>query len=160
MAKIDSPITKRGLKEIQDELESLIKNDREEIKQAIAEARALGDLSENAEYQYAKEKQSHIEGRIAQLQGILATARVIEVGKIESETIVFGATVTLYDIEKETTVTYQIVGNDEADINKGRISFLSPLGKALMGKEAGDEIIVKAPKGDIEYEIQSFEFIE
>ncbi len=160
MAKTESPITARGLKEVKEELESLIKNDREEIKQAIAEARALGDLSENAEYQYAKEKQSHIEGRIAQLQGILATSRVIEIGKIESDTIVFGATVTLYDAEKDTTLTYQIVGNDEADINKGRISFMSPLGKALMGKEAGDEVIVKAPKGDIEYEIQSFEYIE
>ncbi|MCK5884744.1 MAG: transcription elongation factor GreA [Bacteriovoracaceae bacterium] len=160
MANIESPITKRGQQEVQTELESLIRNDREEIKQAISEARALGDLSENAEYQYAKEKQSHIEGRISHLQGILATSRVIEIGKINSQKIVFGATVTLFDAAKDTTLTYQIVGNDEADINKGRVSFLSPLGKALMGKEEGDEVIVKAPKGDIEYEVESFEFIE
>lgn len=160
MAMNELPITARGLKEIESELERLIRVDREEIKKAISEARELGDLSENAEYQYAKERQSHIEGRIAQLQGIIATSRVVEIGKIKSDKITFGATVTLLDLEKETTITYQIVGNDEADINKGKISYLSPLGKALIGKQSGETVIVRAPKGNIEYEIDAFEYID
>ncbi len=160
MAMNELPITARGLKEIESELERLIRVDREEIKKAISEARELGDLSENAEYQYAKERQSHIEGRIAQLQGIIATSRVVEIGKIKSDKITFGATVTLLDLEKETTTTYQIVGNDEADINKGKISYLSPLGKALIGKQSGETVIVRAPKGNIEYEIDAFEYID
>lgn len=160
MAMNELPITARGLKEIESELERLIRVDREEIKKAISEARELGDLSENAEYQYAKERQSHIEGRIAQLQGIIATSRVVEIGKIKSDKITFGATVRLLDLEKETTITYQIVGNDEADINKGKISYLSPLGKALIGKQSGETVIVRAPKGNIEYEIDAFEYID
>lgn len=160
MAMNEMPITARGLREVENELERLIRVEREEIKKAISEARELGDLSENAEYQYAKERQSHIEGRIAQLQGIMANSRIVEVGKIKSDRITFGATVTLLDVEKETTLSYQIVGNDEADISKSRISYLSPLGKALIGKQAGETITVRAPKGNIEYEIDSFEYIE
>lgn len=160
MAMNEMPITARGLREVENELERLIRVEREEIKKAISEARELGDLSENAEYQYAKERQSHIEGRIAQLQGIMANSRIVEVGKIKSDKITFGATVTLLDVEKETTLSYQIVGNDEADISKSRISYLSPLGKALIGKQAGETIAVRAPKGNIEYEIDSFEYIE
>ena len=160
MAMNEMPITARGLREVENELERLIRVEREEIKKAISEARELGDLSENAEYQYAKERQSHIEGRIAQLQGIMANSRIVEVGKIKSDRITFGATVTLLDVEKETTLSYQIVGNDEADISKSRISYLSPLGKALIGKQAGETIAVRAPKGNIEYEIDSFEYIE
>lgn len=153
-----SPITKDGILAIQSELDHLIKTERESLKVIIAEARDLGDLKENAEYHAAKEKQSIVEGRIGQLQGIIAGATIVDIDTIESDKIVFGATVKLFDIEKDTTVTYQIVGTDESDTSKGKISFTSPLGKALIGKEEGDTIIVKAPKGDIEYEVESFRF--
>ena len=152
------PITANGEKRLQDELNQLIKVDREEIKQKISEARELGDLKENAEYHSAKEKQALLEGRISQLQGILAGSQVIDPTSIKSDKIVFGATVTLVDVEKGTEVIYQIVGKDESNIAQGKISFLSPLGKALIGKEEGDTVLVKAPKGDIEYEVQQFEF--
>lgn len=156
----EAPITSQGFKQLNDELEKLIKVDREEIKVIIAEARALGDLKENAEYHAAKEKQALIEGRIQFLQNIVANSRVIEVGNLESEKIVFGATITLYDLQKDAKVTYQIVGQEESDSKQGKISYTSPLGKALIGKEEGDTVLVRAPKGDIEYEIESFEFIE
>lgn len=155
----ETPITLAGKMKIEAELDHLIKIEREQVKKDIAEARELGDLKENAEYHAAKERQGIIEGRIAQLQGILARARVVDVSKIKSEKIVFGATVTLRDIEKESVVTYQVVGEDEADIRIGKVSFNSPLGRALIGKEAGDTVIVKAPKGDVEYEIDEFEFV-
>ncbi len=155
----ESPITQEGLEKIKTELDHLIKVEREGLKTTIAEARELGDLKENAEYHAAKEKQSHVEGRIMQLQSIVGSAQVVDVSKIQSSVIVFGATVTLTDLDKDTTHTYQIVGDSESDISKGKISFNSPLGKALIGKEEGDVITVKAPKGDIEYEIDSFEFI-
>ncbi len=154
----EMPITKAGKDKIEEELNHLIKVEREKLKETIAEARDLGDLKENAEYHAAKEKQAIVEGRIAQLQGILARARVVDVSKINSDKIVFGATVTLRDVEKDTTVTYQVVGEDEADIRIGKVSFNSPLGKALIGKEAGDTVIVKAPKGDVEYEVDNFDF--
>ncbi|MBK23689.1 MAG: transcription elongation factor GreA [Halobacteriovorax sp.] len=153
-----SPITKGGLEKLQTELNGLIKVDREEIKVAIAEARELGDLKENAEYHSAKEKQALIEGRISQLQAIVANSKVIDPSTIESDTIVFGARVTLLDVEKDTTVTYQIVGEDESNTKEGKISYKSPLGKALIGKEDGDTVLFKAPKGEVEYEIESFEF--
>ncbi|MCK6596205.1 MAG: transcription elongation factor GreA [Bacteriovoracaceae bacterium] len=159
MAHDEMPITKAGKDKIEEELNHLVKVEREKLKETIAEARELGDLKENAEYHAAKERQGIIEGRIAQLQGVLARARVVDVSKIKSERIVFGATVTLRDIEKESVVTYQVVGEDEADIRIGKVSFNSPLGKALIGKEAGDTVIVKAPKGDVEYEIDEFEFV-
>lgn len=154
------PITIAGKNKIEAELDHLIKNEREEIKVAIAEARELGDLKENAEYHSAKERQSIIEGRIAQLQGILARSRVVDVSKIKSDRIVFGASVTLHDTEKGVRHTYKVVGDDEADFNNNKISYSSPLGKALIGKEEGDVVVVKAPKGDIEYEIESFEFVD
>lgn len=159
MSQNEMPITQGGLDKIHKELDYLIKVEREDLKIVIAEARALGDLKENAEYHSAKEKQSHIEGRIGLLQGIVANAKVINIAEITSSNIVFGATVTLYDADKDINLTYQILGNAEADINSGKVSYLSPLGKALMGKEEGDDVIVKAPKGDIEYEIQSVEYI-
>lgn len=154
------PITLAGKNKIESELNHLVKVEREDIKTAIAEARELGDLKENAEYHAAKERQSIVEGRIAQLQGILARSRVIEVSKIKSQKIVFGASVTLIDANKGTTHTYKIVGDDEAEFKENKISYSSPLGKALIGKEEGDTIIVKAPKGDVEYEVESFEFID
>ncbi|MGB0453356.1 MAG: transcription elongation factor GreA [Bacteriovoracaceae bacterium] len=152
------PITEGGKEKIEKELEHLIKVEREQLKTTIAEARELGDLKENAEYHSAKEKQSLVEGRISQLQGIIAKAQVIKVSEVESDKIVFGATVTLYDTEKDTEVTYQLVGQDESDMSQGKISYTSPIGKALMGKEEGDQVTVKAPKGDVEYEVVSFEF--
>jgi transcription elongation factor GreA len=152
------PMTLFGKKMLDEELAKLIKVDREEVKQAIAEAREHGDLKENAEYHAAKEKQSHIEGRIAELQAKLAVAKVIDVSSIDNEKVVFGATVTVYNTEKEESFTYEIVGEDEAKTAAHKISFNSPLGKALIGKEEGDEAIVKAPKGDVHYEIESVEY--
>ncbi|MBD64039.1 MAG: transcription elongation factor GreA [Halobacteriovoraceae bacterium] len=152
------PVTMVGKKMLDDELESLIKNDREEIKIAIAEAREHGDLKENAEYHSAKEKQSHIEGRIAELQAKLAAAKVVDVSNVSNDKIVFGATVTIINAETEETKTLQIVGEDEAPTSANKISYSSPLGKALIGKEEGDEVIVKAPKGDVVYEVESFEY--
>ncbi len=160
MAMDETPITLAGKNKLEAELTQLVKVEREEIKVAIAEARELGDLKENAEYHAAKEKQGIIEGRIAQLQGILARARVVDVSSIKSTKIVFGATVSVLDVEKGASITYRIVGEDESDSKANKISFNSPLGKALIGKEEGDTVIVKAPKGDIELEIESFEFVD
>ncbi|MBL6989981.1 MAG: transcription elongation factor GreA [Bacteriovoracaceae bacterium] len=154
-----APITKEGKVELERQLDHLIKFEREKLKKTIAEARALGDLKENAEYHAAKEKQALVEGRIKQLQGVIGSCIEIDVASVKSETIVFGATVTLYCEQKDATVTYKIVGQEEADTKKGKISFASPLGKALIGKEEGDTITVKAPKGDIEYEVEGFEYI-
>lgn len=154
------PITLVGRNKLQAELDHLVKIEREEIKIAISEARELGDLKENAEYHAAKEKQGIIEGRIAQLQGVLARSRVVEVSKIKSQRIVFGATVIVVDTIKDIRHRYIIVGEDESNSRENKISYTSPLGKALIGKEEGDTVIVKAPKGDVEYEIESFEFID
>lgn len=154
----ESPMTLFGRKLLEDELNHLIRVEREQIKQAISEARELGDLKENAEYAAAKERQSIIEGRIMDVQSKLARARVIDTTNLKSDKIVFGATVTIYDNQKEVTLTYQIVGEDEAMSDPKKISFNSPLGKALIGKEAGDEVIVKAPKGDLTYEVQDIKF--
>lgn len=156
----ENPITKNGLTKVEKELDHLIKVEREDLKKVISEARELGDLKENAEYHSAKEKQSHVEGRIAHLQSVIATSRVVEVGKVKSDRIVFGATVTLFDTSKEESIRYQIVGEDESDSKLKKISFKSPLGKALIGKEVGDTIIVKAPKGDLEFEVEELEYIE
>lgn len=150
----ECPMTLNGRKLLENELNHLIRVEREEIKQAISEARELGDLKENAEYAAAKERQSIIEGRILDLQSKLARARVVNVSNFNTEKIVFGATVTIYDNQKDITVTYQIVGEDEAMTDPNKISYNSPLGKALIGKEAGDEVTVKAPKGDLTYEVQ------
>lgn len=155
---MSTPMTVFGKNQLETELESLLKNDREEIKVQIAEARAHGDLKENAEYHAAKEKQGHIEGRIGELQGKLATANVVDPSTSKSTKIVFGATVTITHVENEETTTFQIVGVDEAMTDAKKISFSSPLGKALIGKEEGDEAIVRAPKGDIEYEIEKVEY--
>ncbi|HLW56916.1 MAG TPA: transcription elongation factor GreA [Bacteriovoracaceae bacterium] len=154
----ECPMTLVGKKLLEAELDQLIKVEREQIKVAISEARDLGDLKENAEYHAAKEKQSHIEGRIMELQAKLARARVVDVSTINSERVIFGATVEVYDQQKDTTVTFQIVGEDEAMSGGNKISYNSPLGKALIGKEVGDEAIVKAPKGDLVYEIQDIRY--
>jgi transcription elongation factor GreA len=154
----DCPMTLNGKKMLEEELSQLIRVDREQIKQAIAEARDLGDLKENAEYHAAKEKQSHIEGRILDVQSKLARARVVDISTIKSDKVVFGATVTIYDTEKDVTNTFQIVGEDEAMTDPKKISYNSPLGRSLIGKEVGDEVIVKAPKGDLVYEVQDIKY--
>lgn len=151
-------MTLMGKKMLEDELNHLIRVEREQIKQAIAEARELGDLKENAEYSAAKERQSIIEGRILDVQSKIARARVIDVSTINSHKIVFGATVTFFDNQKDITVTYQIVGEDEAMSDPKKISYNSPLGRALIGKEVGDEVTVKAPKGDLTYEVQDIKY--
>ncbi len=152
------PMTLAGKKMLDDELEHLIKVEREDIKVAIAEAREHGDLKENAEYHSAKEKQGHIEGRIAELQSKIAVAKVVDVASLEADKIVFGATITIYSDEKDESKTIQIVGEDEASTGENKISYNSPLGKALIGKEEGDEIVVKAPKGDVIYTVEEFEY--
>jgi transcription elongation factor GreA len=154
----DCPMTTLGKKMLEDELQQLIRVDREYIKQAISEARDLGDLKENAEYHAAKEKQSHLEGRIMDIQSKLARSKVIDVNSMKADKIVFGATVTVFDQKKELESTFQLVGEDEAATDPAKISFNSPLGRALIGKEAGDEAIVKAPKGDLVYEVIAFRY--
>jgi transcription elongation factor GreA len=156
----ETPITLAGKLKIEAELDHLVKIEREQVKRDIAEARELGDLKENAEYHAAKERQGVIEGRISQLQGIIARARVVEISKIATSKIVFGATVTLYDPEKDVHHKYKLVGEDEAEFRENKISYISPLGKALIGKEVGDAVVVKAPKGDVEYEIEEIEYID
>jgi transcription elongation factor GreA len=152
------PMTVHGKKLLEDELTHLIRNEREQIKQAISEARELGDLKENAEYSAAKERQSIIEGRILDVQSKIARGRVIDVSTLSSLKVVFGATVTIYDLQKEISITFQIVGEDEAMTDPKKISYNSPLGRSLIGKETGDEVIVKAPKGDLTYEIQNIKY--
>jgi transcription elongation factor GreA len=154
----ESPMTLKGKKLLEEELNSLIRNDREQIKQAISEARDLGDLKENAEYHAAKEKQSHIEGRILDVQSKLARARIVDTTNIKLDKIVFGATVQIFDNQKEIKMNFQIVGEDEAMTDPNKISYNSPLGKSLIGKEVGDEVVVKAPKGDLTYEIQDIKY--
>jgi transcription elongation factor GreA len=152
-------MTTIGRKQLEDELHFLVRTEREEIKQAISEARELGDLKENAEYHAAKDRQSHIEGRILDVQSKLARSRVIDSASMKTDKIVFGATVQIYDTQKEVSLTYQIVGEDEAMTDPKKISYTSPLGKTLIGKEVGDEVIVKAPKGDLTYEVQDIKYI-
>lgn len=154
----DCPMTVLGRKLLEDELMHLVRVEREQIKQAISEARDLGDLKENAEYHAAKERQSIIEGRILDVQSKIARARVIDVNTLNTTKIVFGATVTIFDNQKEVSVTYQLVGEDEAMTDPKKISFNSPLGRSLIGKEAGDEVTVKAPKGDLIYEVQDVRY--
>ncbi len=155
----ECPMTSLGKKLLETELNHLIRVEREQIKEAIAEARALGDLKENAEYSAAKERQSIIEGRILDVQSKIARARVVDTSTMSMNKIVFGATVTIFDTQKGTTVTYQIVGEDEAMTDPNKISYNSPLGKSLIGKETGDEVIVKAPKGELTYEVQDIKYV-
>jgi transcription elongation factor GreA len=148
------PLTLRGAQLLKDELHRLKTVDRPAVITAIAEARAQGDLSENAEYDAARERQGFIEGRIAELEGKLSNAQVIDAKLVDAEgRVVFAATVELEDLKSGDTVTYQIVGDDEADIKAGRISVSSPIARALIGKYAGDVAEVQAPGGVREYEI-------
>ncbi|MDO5101549.1 MAG: transcription elongation factor GreA [Lautropia sp.] len=148
------PLTVHGAQKLKDELQHLKQVERPAVINAIAEARAQGDLSENAEYESAKERQSFIEGRIAELEGKLAAAQIIDPSTLDAEgRVVFGATVELEDIDSGDKVTYQIVGEDEADLKVSKISIASPLARALIGKSAGDIASFQAPGGEREYEI-------
>ena len=152
------PMTKGGLVRLKEELKRLKNVERPKIVKEIAEARSHGDLSENAEYHAAKEKQSHIEGRIAQVEHWIATAEVIDLSKHVGDKVVFGATVKLTDGESGDEVTYRIVGELEADLKQGRISVTSPIARALIGRAEGDEVVVRTPGGQKEYEIQGVSF--
>lgn len=148
------PMTANGEKLLREELDKLKGQERPRIVQAIAEARAQGDLRENAEYQYAKEEQGFIEGRIAEIEGKLSNAQVIDVTQIpESGKVIFGTTVELMNLDTDEEITYQIVGDDESDIKQSKISVYSPIARALIGKEVDDVVVVKTPNGDVEYEI-------
>jgi transcription elongation factor GreA len=154
------PLTKRGADLLKEELQRLKSKERPSVINSIAEARAQGDLSENAEYDAAKEKQGFIEGRIAELESKLSAAQIIDPAAVEADgRVVFGATVELEEIEDGSKVTYQIVGDDEADIDHGLISISSPIARALIGKGEGDVAAVKAPSGVHEYEIISVRYI-
>ena len=153
-------MTVGGAENLRAELRQLKTIKRPKITAAIAEAREHGDLKENAEYHAAREQQSFCEGRITEIESKLAESEIIDVTEIEpSGKVIFGTTVTLYNINIEESVTYQIVGEDEADVPSGKISVVSPISRAVMGKLEGDEVIVKAPSGDIDYEIEKVEHI-
>jgi transcription elongation factor GreA len=154
------PITSAGLVRLKDELKRLKYAERPKIVKEIAEARSHGDLSENAEYHAAKEKQSHLEGRIAQVEDWIARAEVIDVSKHKGDRVVFGATVTLADADSGDEVRYRIVGELEADLKQSRISVTSPIARALIGKSEGDVVRVRSPGGEREYEITLVEYIE
>lgn len=152
------PMTPEGYKKLKEELDRLLKVERPANIKAIAEARAHGDLSENAEYHAAKERQSFMEGRIQELQAKLAAAEVIDPAKINQSKIAFGAKVKVADVEAEEEYEFTLVGPDETDVKSGKISITSPVGKALIGKEVGDVAVVKAPSRTIEYEILEINF--
>jgi len=148
------PLTRRGAELLRNELQKLKSVERPAVINAIAEARAQGDLSENAEYDAARERQAFVEGRIAEIESKLANAQVIDPATLDADgRVVFGATVELEDLESGGTVTYQIVGEDEADIKEGRISVSSPIARALIGRHADDVAEVRAPGGVREYQI-------
>jgi transcription elongation factor GreA len=154
------PLTQRGAALLRDELHRLKSVERPSVVNSISEARAQGDLSENAEYDAAKEKQGFIEGRIAELESKLAAAQVIDPTAVEADgRVIFGATVELEDLASGATVTYQIVGDDEADIDHGLVSISSPIARALIGKTEGDVASVQAPSGARDYEVISVKYI-
>ena len=160
MANARQPITRGGLARLKEELKRLKYVERPKIVKEIAEARSHGDLSENAEYHAAKEKQSHIEGRITQVEHWIASADVIDVSRLSGDRVVFGATVHLTDSQSGDEVLYRIVGELEADLKQGKISVTSPIARALIGKEEGDVAVVQSPGGTKEYEIKAVEFVE
>lgn len=154
------PMTVAGEANLRAELERLKKVDRPTIVKAIADAREHGDLKENAEYHAAREQQSFCEGRIKEIEGKLADSQVIDINTIpESSKVIFGSTVSIINMETDDEVTYQIVGEDEADVKVSKISITSPIARALIGKEIGDVVTVNAPSGKIEYEIDQVKHI-
>lgn len=155
-----TPLTVQGAEKLREQLKRLKSVDRPRVVEAIAEARAHGDLSENAEYHAAREQQSFIEGRINTIESVLAEAQIIDVSKLDAGSkVVFGATVDLLNVETDKEVTYQIVGEEESDIENGLISISSPIARALIGKEEGDTATVDAPGGAVEYEILEVRYV-
>ena len=153
------PITNIGFGKLEEELKILKSTERPSVIKAIAEAREHGDLSENAEYHAAKEKQSFIEGRIADLENKISRAEIIITKKLKSNKVIFGATVTLGEVGKKKQIVYQIVGTEEADVESGKISISSPLARALLGKKIDDSVEVYSPGGSKEYEVENIEFL-
>lgn len=154
-----TPMTPQGVEALTAELKELKYKDRVEIIKAISDARALGDLSENAEYHSAKEKQGFIEGRISFLEGVLSSVEVIDPKTISGDTIKFSATVEIVDIDTDEKKVYQIVGKEESNLEHGKISFESPIARALIGKQEGDEVTVITPNGSKDYEILKVSYI-
>ncbi len=152
------PMTSEGLITLEEELRHLRNTARPEVIRAIAQAREHGDLSENAEYHAARDRQSFIEGRVSELEDKISRAEVIDVSKLSGKTIKFGAKVSLIDEDTEKKLIYQIVGQDEADVKRGRIAITSPLARALIGKTVGDSVEVNTPKGEKAYEITRVRF--
>ena len=153
------PMTPRGQKKLRDELKRLREVERPKNVQDIEIARAHGDISENAEYHAAKERQSFLEGRIREVEGTIALSEVIDPGKLSGSRVVFGATVRLADTESGEETVYSIVGDHEGDIKEGRIAISAPLARALIGREAGDTVNLRTAKGSREYQIQEVKFI-
>jgi len=158
MADDKIPMTALGKRMLEEELKHLMTVERPTIVKAIEVARGHGDLSENADYSAAKERQGFIEGRIQTINGTLARAQVIDPSSIKADKIVFGATVVLEEQDSGKKITYQIVGVDEADIKSGKVGITSPIARALIGKTAGDEVVVHAPKGQVHYEIVQIQY--
>jgi transcription elongation factor GreA len=152
------PMTLSGKAKLESELKHLLSNERPAIIKAIEEARGHGDLSENADYDAAKDRQAMVEGRIADIQGKLSNAEVVDTAQLKSQKIIFGATVELQDLDNDETVQYQIVGEDESDVKKGKVSVFSPLARSLIGKKKGDVIEFRSPKGEKEFEVLNFYF--
>ncbi|MBC6414820.1 MAG: transcription elongation factor GreA [Bdellovibrionales bacterium] len=155
---IRRPITADGKKRLDELLKRLIKEERPKVIQAIKEARAHGDLSENADYDAAKEQQALLEGRISDLSEKLSQAQVVDVSKISSDKIIFGASIELKDLDKDEIFHYQIVGEEEADVKQGRISINSPLAKKMIGLKKNNSFLLQTPKGEREYQIINFYF--
>lgn len=153
------PMTAGGYNRLQDELKHLKSVARPEVIKAIAEAREHGDLSENAEYHAARERQSFIEGRVLELEDRISRAEIIDTSKLSGDTVKFGATVTLADEDTDEEITYQIVGQDESDIKEGRLSITAPLARSLIGKAEGDQVEVTTPGGSKSYEIVTVQFV-
>ena len=153
MSQHSIPMTREGYQRLQEELKRRVRVERPKVVQDIAEARAHGDLSENAEYEAAKDRQAFIEGRIKELNDKIARAQVIDPADLDTDKVVFGAKVTLFDVDSGVEVSYQIVGEDEADIKDGKISVTSPVGKALIGHRLDDEVRIKVPSGLRIYEV-------
>jgi len=150
------PMTVEGANSLREELDHLKKVERPRIVAAIAEAREHGDLKENAEYHAAREQQGFAEGRIQDIEGKLSHAQIIDVSQIpEGDKVIFGCTVDIVNIDTDETVTYKIVGDDESDVKANKISYQSPIARALVGKEIGDVVVVRTPSGEIEYEIDN-----
>jgi len=155
-----TPMTKQGADALLEELKDLKQVQRPRVVAAIAEAREHGDLKENAEYHAAREQQGFIEGRVQDIEGKLGNAQIIDITNLpQTGKVIFGTTVTIVNLDTEQKVHYQIVGDDEADVKQNKISVNSPIARALIGKTQGDEVIVKAPSGEIDYEISQVEYL-